>query len=104
MIEHIQLQDVKSVTPNQNVIKQYAEHTALFTERTVWKAPCRSWFKGNKVDGPILLHPGSRNQYIEMMYRPRFQDYDYTYRTKNMWAWLGNGFSTRDHDGRDLTW
>lgn len=39
-----------------------------------------------------------------MMRRPRLQDYRYTYRSKNMWSWLGSGFSTRDYDGRDLTW
>ncbi|KAF2483098.1 FAD/NAD-P-binding domain-containing protein [Neohortaea acidophila] len=104
MVKHIQREDVKSVTPQQQAIEQYAEHTALFTDRTVWNAPCRSWFKGNKVDGRILLHPGSRNQFLEMMARPRLQDYDFVYRTKNMWAWLGNGFSTRDFDGKDLTW
>lgn len=104
MIRHMQLEDIKSVTPLQDVIEQYAEHTALFTDRTVWNAPCRSWFKGNKIDGRILLHPGSRNQYLEMMARPRFQDYEHVYRSKNMWSWLGNGFSIRDFDGRDRTW
>jgi len=104
MINHMQLEDIKSVTPRAEVIEQYAEHTELFTDRTVWNAPCRSWFKGNKVDGRILLHPGSRNQFLELMSRPRLQDYDYVYKSKNMWSWLGNGFSTRDFDGRDRTW
>jgi hypothetical protein len=35
---------------------------------------------------------------------PRYEDYEITYHGKNMWAWLGNGFSTRDLDGRDNTW
>jgi hypothetical protein len=104
MIDHIQLEDVKSITPKQTVIDQYAEHADLFNDRTVWNAPCRSWFKGNKVDGRIMLHPGTRNQYMMLMTTPRFQDYDIKYRSKNMWNWLGNGFSTRDFSGEDLTW
>lgn len=104
MIQHIQEEDVKSVTPKQEVIDQYAEHADLFNDRTVWNAPCRSWFKGNKVDGRIMLHPGTRNQYMMMMSKPRLQDYDFEYRSKNMWAWLGNGFSERDCNRKDLTW
>ena len=39
-----------------------------------------------------------------LLRRPRLQDYDMDYRSKNMWSWLGNGFSTRDYNGTDLTW
>lgn len=39
-----------------------------------------------------------------MMRKPRLQDYKHEYMSKNMWSWLGSGFSTRDVDGRDRTW
>lgn len=104
IIEHIQLEDVKAMTPRQNVIDQYAEHADLYNHRTVYHGTCRSWFKGNKADGRIMLHPGTRNQYLMLMSKPRLQDYDFEYRSSNMWNWLGNGSSTRDYDGRDLTW
>jgi len=38
-----------------------------------------------------------------MLSAPRYEDYDIEYRHGNAWYWLGNGFSTRDLDGRDLT-
>lgn len=38
------------------------------------------------------------------MASPRYHDYRIEYRSQNMWSWLGNGFSLRDYDGRDLTW
>lgn len=41
---------------------------------------------------------------LELMEKPRLQDYKYVYWSKNMWSWLGSGFSARDYDGRDLTW
>lgn len=104
LIQHVQEEDVKSVTPRQQVIDQYAEHADLFNSRTVYNGDCRSWFKGNKKEGRIVLHPGTRNQYLLLMSKPRLQGYDFTYRSGNMWNWLGNGQTTRDYDGRDLTW
>lgn len=104
IIQHIQEEDIKSMTPKQHVIDQYAEHADLYNDRTVYNGDCRSWFKGNKSKGRIMLHPGTRNQYLLLMAKPRLQDYDFEYRTVNMWSWLGNGSSMRDLDGRDLTW
>lgn len=41
---------------------------------------------------------------MELMASPRYQDYEIEYKGRNMWAWLGNGFTLRDYDGSDLTW
>lgn len=38
------------------------------------------------------------------MERPKFEDYEYTYETKNRFQYLGNGFSTREMEGGDDTW
>lgn len=62
VIRHIQIENIKSLYPRQRVIDDYAEHADLFNKRTVWDAPCRSWFKGGKLDGRIMLHPGTRTQ------------------------------------------
>lgn len=62
IVRHMQLEDVESITPRQHVIDDYAEHADLYNSRTVWNAACRSWFKGNNVDGRIMLHPGTRLQ------------------------------------------
>lgn len=62
IINKIQLEDIKSVIPKQDRIDQYAEHADLFNKRLVYSAPCRSWFKGGKVDGRVMLHPGTRAQ------------------------------------------
>lgn len=49
-------------------------------------------------------HSTDSTRSMELMASPRYQDYDIVYRSSNMWSWLGNGFSLRDYDGRDLTW
>lgn len=41
---------------------------------------------------------------MTLLEKPRYEDYEIEYLGKNAWAWLGNGFCTRDTDGRDLTW
>lgn len=61
-LEKIQNEDIKSMTPKSPIIDQYARHTDLFNKRTVYDAPCRSWFKGGTYDGRIMLHPGTRVQ------------------------------------------
>lgn len=62
MIRKIQAEDIRSITPKSEIIDQYAAHADLFNKRTVYDAPCRSWFKGGKIDGRIMLHPGTRLQ------------------------------------------
>lgn len=41
---------------------------------------------------------------MELIESPRYEDYEMKYRHGNTWYWLGNGYTMRDLDGRDLTW
>jgi hypothetical protein len=80
------------------------EHADLFLQRTAWSDGCRSWFKQGRVDGPLTMWPGSRIMYIEIMENARFEDYDIKYMNPlNPLEFLGNGFSSRETDGRDLS-
>lgn len=62
IIKKMQVEDIKSISPKQHVADEFAEHAELFNRRTVWDSPCRSWYKGGKIDGRVLLYPGSRVQ------------------------------------------
>ncbi|OCK73333.1 FAD/NAD-P-binding domain-containing protein [Lepidopterella palustris CBS 459.81] len=104
VLKKMQIEDIKTITPKLHVIEAMGEHADLTIKRLVWDAPCRSWMKGGKLDGKPMTFAGSRTQYFELVETPRYEDYDITYRSRNMWAWLGNGFSLRDLDGRDPTW
>ncbi|EXJ69271.1 uncharacterized protein A1O5_07307 [Cladophialophora psammophila CBS 110553] len=103
-VRKIQAEWIKSLAPRMDVAKEFQEHADLYLKRTVWDSNCRSWWKGGKVDGKIMLYPGSRTQYMELISSPRYEDYDIKYHDMNRWAFLGNGWSTRDYDGRDITW
>ncbi|KAF2492990.1 FAD/NAD(P)-binding domain-containing protein [Lophium mytilinum] len=105
-ISKLQTENLKSLTPTLSASSQFRRHADLFLQRTAWSSPCASWFKQGKRDGQVAVWPGSRLHFLEMMKAPRYEDYEIEYWDENRFAWLGNGFVTREEegDGRDITW
>ena len=102
MIHKCQTQDIKSVTVTQEAVDDFNEHVEVFMKRTAWSSRCRSWFKNGTVDGPIVaLHPGSRVHWFHMLNEPRYEDYIWRRFSANRFSYLGNGFSTKEGDGKD---
>ncbi|KIW85239.1 hypothetical protein Z517_00629 [Fonsecaea pedrosoi CBS 271.37] len=105
IIEKMQVDRIKSLTPKPEVISQFKEHADLYLQRTAWVSGCSSWFKQGRVDGPLPMFPGSRLTYLKLLERPRFEDYNIEYCNKlNMFEFLGDGFEVREFDGRDLSY
>ncbi|KAH0432512.1 hypothetical protein CcaCcLH18_06419 [Colletotrichum camelliae] len=105
MMKKIQSQNIKAVSPSAKAVDDFNEHITEFMKRTAWATPCRSWFKRGTVDGRIVaLHPGSRIHWFHMMSHVRYEDWEYTYHSKNRFQYLGNGFSTKEGSGKDTTW
>ncbi|KAK7752722.1 hypothetical protein SLS62_005274 [Diatrype stigma] len=114
VIRKCQTEGIKAAAPSSAAAADYAEHVAAFMPRTAWAAPGRSWFKGGRADGPVTaLHPGSRVHFLHMLERLRGEDWDFVYdyddaaqgKGGNRFAYLGNGFSTRELDPAfDSTW
>lgn len=73
LITKLQTQDVKSFVPKQAAVDDFKRHRELFLKRTAWNSPCRSWFKGGTVDGPIMMWPGSRLHFFEALQSVRFE-------------------------------
>lgn len=100
----MQTDNIKSVAPNAQVCAEFARHSQLYLKRTAWSGSCSSWFKQGRVDGPLTMFPGSRLLYFDVLSKPRFEDYDIKYvNSLNRFQFFGNGFSTREFDGRDIT-
>lgn len=51
----------------------------------------------------VRLHQLTERYSMQLLSSPRYEDYEVKYRHGNAWYWLGNGYSMRDLDGRDLT-
>lgn len=105
ILQKMQVDRVKALTPRPEVIAQFKEHADLYLQRTAWVSGCSSWFKQGRVDGPLPMFPGSRLVYLALLERPRFEHYIFDYCNKlNMFEFLGDGFATREFDGRDLSY
>ncbi|KAL4924805.1 flavin-containing monooxygenase [Aspergillus undulatus] len=97
-------ENIKSFYPKQEATDEFKRHREHFLLRTAWSSPCRSWFKGGTVDGPIMMWPGSRLHFFEALAEPRYEDYEWEYQLNNRFSYFGNGFSLREVDGGDTTW
>lgn len=103
VISKTQIENIKSLTPKLSVSRQFRQHADLFLQRTAWTSPCRSWFKQGRPDGQAAIWPGSRLHFLHLLDHPRYEDFDIEYWDDNCFAFLGNGFDTREFDGRDIT-
>ncbi|KAK4561381.1 hypothetical protein LTR86_004698 [Recurvomyces mirabilis] len=103
VIEKAQVENVKSFNPRLDLSKQFRQHSDLFLKRTAWTSACRSWFKQGKIDGQAAIYPGSRLHFFHLLERVRYEDFEMEYWDENRFAFLGNGFDTREFDGRDIT-
>lgn len=89
----------------------------------VWTSTCSSWYaslrfsqpiislmgslryKNGKVDGKVWgPWPGSSVQFMEVMKTPRWEDYDIEYIRGNRFAFFGNGTTSREATGGDVSW
>ena len=104
IIKKIQTENISAMAPRQATCDAFMDHANLYLKRTAWASGCRSWFKQGKEDGPLAMWPGSRLLYFELLSKPRYEDYDIRYLSGNPFGFLGNGFTTREYDGRDLSY
>jgi hypothetical protein len=105
VIEKVQRQSIRTVDVQTRAVDEFIEHTYEFMKRTAWSDNCSSWFKNGTVDGPVVaIWPGSRLNWFEALREPRFEDFTYTYETRNRFQYFGNGFTQREVEGGDLTW
>lgn len=102
VMKKIQKEGIKNIVPRAAAVEDFAVHVSKYMTRTAWSTGCRSWFKNGKIDGPVVaLHPGSRIHWFHMLDRPRYEDFEIQYLSRNRFQYLGNGFSTREAPGYD---
>lgn len=104
MLRKMSEENVSAFAPTKEAVDDFAEHRRAFLPRTAWTSPCRSWFKQGTVDGEPMMWPGSRIHFFETMKNVRWEDYDIKHLKSNRFAYLANGFASRESDGRDLSW
>ncbi|KAF2119710.1 hypothetical protein BDV96DRAFT_610597 [Lophiotrema nucula] len=90
-MKKMQTQGIKAMAVKQEALDEIYSHFDTFHAETVWQEECRSWFKNGKIKNRIYLWPGATIHFLKSIKEPRWEDYDYTYRYKNRFAYLGNG-------------
>ena len=92
-IKKVQIEDIKKIQRKRSVAEKFTKNADLYLQRTVWSGPCSSWFgaeqKGSK---PV----GSHIHYIQVLQKPRFEDYEIEYLSGNAFNFLGDGFDVRE--------
>ncbi|BCS28059.1 flavin-containing monooxygenase [Aspergillus puulaauensis] len=104
VIRKMQTDSIKSIAPRQDATDDFVEHADLWLKRTAWAGPCPSWFKNGKADGQLTIFPGSRLVLADLIASPRFEDYNIEYWSRNRFAFLGCGYSTKEYDSSDIAW
>lgn len=98
LIDQYQTSNMAKFAPRAEAVADFVKYKNEFMRKTVWADKCQSWYKSNKVDGPVTaLWPGSTLHYIEAMDEVRFDDWAVEY-SGNRFAWLGNGYSQTEVD------
>ncbi|KAK2813963.1 hypothetical protein FQN50_000364 [Emmonsiellopsis sp. PD_5] len=103
VIRKMRKEQIRRLSPKESTVKDFCEHAAIYLQRTCWADPCSSWFKQGRKDGNIVMWPGSRLAFFDMLAEPRFEDYEIEYWSKNRWGFMGNGFTTGEFDGSDIS-
>lgn len=99
MISKMQADRIATVEPTPRACNAFREYCERYFRNTVFSLPCRSWYKRGTEDGPVTaLWPGSSLHFLKVLEKPRFEDYQYTYRSGDEMAWIGNGFTLCEVD------
>jgi hypothetical protein len=72
-LHKFQTQNIKTVVPKKEAVAEFRQHHHLFMKRTVWNAPCTSWFKLGADGDTVLMWPGSRLHCFEVLLNPRWE-------------------------------
>ena len=95
MLDRLQTENILSFEPKLEAVQDFAEHRDKYMQGTVWSRECGTWYRRNgKV---VATWTGSSLHYLEAIYEPRFDDWNFKY-AGNRFAYLGNGFSQTEVD------
>lgn len=98
LLRKVSQQGIRSFQPSTDATHDFMEYSDAFFERTVWTENCSSWAK-NGAGGRVHGHwPGSASHVNFVRRNPRWEDWDWTYKTPtgNRFAYLGNGWTVKE--------
>jgi len=105
-LRKIAAEDIKSVVPTQAATDEFVRYGDEIHKTLAWSGGCSSWYKNHRVNGRVTAtFPGSALLYYKMIEEIRPEDFHITYRNKNRFRFMGNGFTAYElDDANDLAW
>ncbi|PMD48867.1 FAD/NAD(P)-binding domain-containing protein [Hyaloscypha variabilis F] len=95
VLRKIQTNGLKTIVVSEGAADDFIEYIDRFFERTVLSGNCSSWYNGGKagqrIHGPW---PGSASHATKVRVEPRWEDFEYTYKSKQknrfafFWEWV----------------
>jgi cation diffusion facilitator CzcD-associated flavoprotein CzcO len=76
VIKKMRIQHIRRLSPKTQAVQDWKEHTQTYLTRSCWADPCTSWFKTKGDHGDIIMWPGSRLSFFEVMSQPNYEDYE----------------------------
>ena len=58
VMEKMQMEGIKAIEVKMEPTVQFNDHVDAWHKRSVWSAPCRSWYKMGTTDGKCYVWPG----------------------------------------------
>ncbi|GME37623.1 hypothetical protein A1O5_08415 [Neofusicoccum parvum] len=92
-LKRIQEEGVKAFEVKQEPVDQLQEHADEWHKDGIWSDRCRSWYKNGTIDGKVWVWPGAGIHYVKTVQFVRWEHYEFRYHHKNMWAFLGSGYT-----------
>lgn len=108
-IDKMQHDRIRSIVPRPSAVDAFVRHANSWMKRTALTGPCVAWYKGNDgISRPPSLWPGDRSQFIKILAKPRFEDFEIQYDDpEDPFAFFGNGWDGEAHadpETGDLSW
>jgi hypothetical protein len=104
VITKLQTESIRTLEVTAEANADYNEHIQEYLQRTVWVGNCRSWYKRGTTDGQVVaIYGGTTFHFTEAIRQPRWEDYRIEFmpcgkggRSRNRFAYLGDGFTKRE--------
>jgi hypothetical protein len=99
-----QKENIRSFGVRSSAVREFNQWATSWMNDTIWSDPCRSWYKAGSASGRILAL-WSTLHHLEALRDPRWEDWKYKLEPgRNRFEWLGNGHSTAETIGSDLSY
>ncbi|CZR60612.1 related to monooxigenase [Phialocephala subalpina] len=99
IVRKIQSQGIRTIAPTLQATEDFRAYCEAYFPTTVMSENCSSWFNGGVKGGRVIASwPGSGLHANVVRREPRWEDWEYTYRSSsgNRFAYFGNGWTQND--------